>query len=156
MGWRFIHLNSQLGNTWNPEHEDYAQSLGSLGEEQLLWLDEQLSANKPSFVFVHHHPFSFKETEYPNGMFEGLDDVLNRHPGTVQLTISGHLHRWMDLESKIIIGATRFDEDAYFVIQCNPNRTYEILNWDSAHWVGSHEDGFKGTIDTWTPDTDDQ
>jgi hypothetical protein len=129
--------------------------LGSLGEKQLAWLDEQLSANMPSFVFLHHHSFSFKETEYPGGVFEGLDDVLEKHPGTVQLTISGHLHRWVDLESKVIIGATRFDEDAYFIVRCDPDRNYEILNWDSAHWLGRHDDAFRGTIDSWTPEAAD-
>src|SRR5690606_13618917 len=52
-GWRFIHLTNFLGATWEPGHARFDKSRGSLGEEQLLWLDATLADGRPSFVFVH-------------------------------------------------------------------------------------------------------
>ena len=148
-GWRFVHLNSQLGPTWDEQSDQYNRGLGSLGRTQLAWLDEVLQDGLPSFVFVHHHAFSFLAKEDREGPFEGLDDVLERHSDTVRLTISGHLHRWVDLGDKLVIGATRFDEDAFFVVRCDPSGRFEILNREAAHWLGSHPDGSRGGIEPW-------
>ena len=53
-GWKFIHLNNFLGDTWNKGHARFKTGTGSLGEEQLNWFEAELREHKPSFVFIHY------------------------------------------------------------------------------------------------------
>jgi hypothetical protein len=52
-GFKFVHLNNFLGNTWTPGHVAFKKENGSLGEDQLNWFESELREHKPTFVFVH-------------------------------------------------------------------------------------------------------
>lgn len=58
-----MHLNNFLGNTMTKGHADFNTSVGSLGEEQLNWLEAELGQRKPTFVFVHFPLYIVKPLE---------------------------------------------------------------------------------------------
>ena len=136
-GWKFIHVNNFLGDTWRAGHASYNKSLGSLGEEQLAWLDAQLSERKPTFVFVHFPLRAIVPAEYAD---LGLHSLLKRHASTVQRVISGHWHRWFDARSEygpphLVIASTRYDPDAYLIIEIDTRAgTHRPLNLDLVEW----------------------
>jgi hypothetical protein len=136
-GWKFIHVNNFLGATWQVGHAQYNRSQGSLGEEQLQWLDAQLSERKPTFVFVHFPLRAVVATEHAD---LGLHTLLKRHASTVQRVISGHWHRWVDVGTEygpphLVMAATRYDEDAYLVVEVDAKAgTHRLLNIDLVEW----------------------
>lgn len=136
-GWKFIHVNNFLGATWEVGHERFNRPQGSLGEEQLQWLDAQLSERKPSFIFVHFPLSAIAPTEHAD---LGLHTLLKRHASTVQRVISGHWHRWVDVGSQfgpphLVMAATRYDEDAYLVIEVDAVAgSHRLLNIDLVEW----------------------
>jgi 3',5'-cyclic-AMP phosphodiesterase len=73
------------------------QAGGRLGEEQLGWLEEVLSAGAetPTLVFVHHPPFAIGIDFMDRIMLEdraAFEAVIRRHP-QVELVTCGHAHR---------------------------------------------------------------
>ena len=136
-GWKFIHLNSFLGRTWDASHASFNRKLGSLGEEQLSWLDAQLSERKPTFVFVHY-PLSVIEPVEVSDL--GFHALLKRHASTVQRVISGHWHRWVDVGREygpphLVIAATRYDPDAYLILEIDATAaTHRPLNLGLVEW----------------------
>ncbi len=136
-GWKFIHVNNFLGTTWEVGHANYRKQRGSLGEEQLNWLDAQLSERKPTFVFVHY-PLSLIEPVEVADL--GLHSLLTRHASTVQKVISGHWHRWVDIGREygpqhLVIAATRYDPDAYLIVEIDAVAgTHRPLNLDLVEW----------------------
>jgi hypothetical protein len=66
-GWKFIHLNNFLGNTWTDGHAEFDPKTGSLGEQQLNWFEAELAQRKPSFVFIHY-PLSNRERDRSEGL----------------------------------------------------------------------------------------
>ena len=136
-GWKFIHLNNFLGATWEAGHEKYRKGQGSLGEEQLLWLDAQLSERKPTFVFIHY-PLSLIEPVEVHDL--GLHSLLRRHAETVQRVISGHWHRWVDVgveygPKHLVMASTRYDEDAYLFIDIDTRTgTHHPVNLELVEW----------------------
>lgn len=136
-GFRFVHVNNFLGATWEARHVSYNKSIGSLGETQLLWLDAQLAERKPTFVFVHFPLSVVQPTEVRD---LGLHTILKRHAETVQRVFSGHWHRWVDEGRKygpqhLVIGATRYDPDAYMVVEVDTRTaSHRLLNLDLVDW----------------------
>lgn len=146
-GWSFVMLNSQLGPTWDPEDPACNTSLGSFGEEQLAWLDEELSGGQPTVVMTHHHQLTSIATEENAGPYPDLSSVLARHDN-VQLHMAGHLHRWYDLEPSgitpvrhLIVGATRYDDDNFWVVEFG-EETFEILDFDKSQWFTTCSDSW--------------
>jgi Icc protein len=136
-GWKFVHVNNFLGATWQAGHASYNKSLGSLGEEQLNWLDAQLAERMPTFVFVHFPLRSIVPAEFRD---LGLHTLLRRHAPTIQRVISGHLHRWIDVGVEygpphLVIAATRYDADAYLILEIDEAAgTHRPLNLDLVEW----------------------
>lgn len=136
-GWKFIHVNNFLGATWDVGHAKYERSVGSLGEEQLTWLDAQLSERQPTFVFVHYPLRAIMPVEYRD---LGLHTLLKRHAPTIQRVISGHWHRWVDLGREygpehLVIASTRYDPDAYLIVEIDSQAgTHRPLNLDLVEW----------------------
>lgn len=136
-GWKFVHVNNFLGDTWRYGHQNYNKSIGSLGEEQLTWLDAQLAERKPTVVFVHFPLQSVTANEYRD---LGLHTLLRRHASTVQRVISGHRHRWIDAGTEygpphLVIAATRYDADAYLILEIDTRAgTHRPLNLNLVEW----------------------
>lgn len=140
-GVRFIVLNSQLGATWDPTSPAYDESLGSLGAEQLTWLEDQLEDAIPSVLVVHHHPLSFARDEVPGSPASDLFALTAAYSDVVRIVISGHLHRWLDHGDdygarQVTIGSTRYDEDAFLVFQADETTgDIELLNPETPVWA---------------------
>jgi hypothetical protein len=136
-GWKFIHLNNFLGDTWNRSHAAFNTAVGSLGETQLNWLEAELAERKPSFVFVHYPLYIVRATEVKD---YGLHPILKRHRDTVQRVVSGHWHRWFDFGRSygpphLVMAATRYDANAYLIARIDPKAVrHELLNLDLVDW----------------------
>ena len=136
-GWKFIHVNNFLGHTWQAGHSAYNKSVGSLGEQQLNWLDAQLSERRPSFIFVHYPLQVIAPAEIGD---LGLHTILKRHAATVQRVISGHWHRWVDFGAlygpqHLVMASTRYDADAYLILEIDGAAgTHRAMNLDLVEW----------------------
>lgn len=137
-GYKFVHLNNFLGSTQDNRSADFNPSTGSLGEEQLQWFEAQLSDGMPTFVFVHYPLAAIRPTEF--GDF-GLHPLLRKHQDTIQLVVSGHLHKWIDNDhtygpQHYVMAATRYDPNAYMLLEIDPGRgTWRFLNADLVEWA---------------------
>lgn len=139
-GLRFLVLNSQLGDTWDPTSPSYDESLGSLGAEQLAWIEAQLSDATPTILIVHHHPWSFARDEVPSAPHPDLFSLSEGYSDVIRLVISGHLHRWIDHEDEygarhLTMGSTRYDQDAFLLFQADEaTGDVELLNPETPVW----------------------
>jgi len=129
-GWKFLHVNNFLGDTWDPASPRYNRDLGSLGEEQLLWLEAQLRERKPTFVFLHYTLPLVLPREVADF---GLHPLLRAHQDTVQMVVAGHTHLWVPLGNlfgplHMIAASTRYDGDSFLVFEADTvSQTWEIL-----------------------------
>jgi hypothetical protein len=145
-GFKFVHLNNFLGDTWTFGHAQYSKGRGSLGEEQLNWFEAELKQAKPAFVFVHFPLDSIAGTERSD---YGLHPLLWKHRETVQRVISGHRHRWIQYERRfgpehLVIAATRYDPDAYLIVEADRKSvTHRLLNIDRVQWNTHYSDAFR-------------
>jgi hypothetical protein len=111
--------------------------MGSLGEEQLQWFEAQLSQRKPTFVFVHYPLMAVQDREVRDF---GLHPLLRKYNDTIQLVVSGHVHKWVDFAhtygpQHYIMAATRYDPNAYMLLEIDPDRgSYRFLNADLVQW----------------------
>ena len=136
-GWKFIHLNSLLGNTWNKGHADFNPSTGSLGEEQLNWLEAELAKQRPSFVFIHYPLSIVLEKEVRD---YGVHAILKRYEDCIQRVISGHWHIWFEFGRSygpphMVVAATRYDANAYLIVEVDTKAVrHELLNIRLVNW----------------------
>lgn len=135
-GWKFVMLNCYLGQTHDEVAPAGGDGFGSLGEEQLLWLEAELADEKPTFVFVHQMLQIIEQREVAD---LGLHRLLMEHAHHVRAVLSGHTHRWLDLGTTFgpphqVIGATRYDEDCFVIVEVDPAAgSWRYLNQDT--WV---------------------
>ena len=136
-GWKFVHLNNFLGDTWNSRHPAFDKRSGSLGETQLLWFEAELRQHKPTFVFIHF-PLPLVKPEEVRDY--GVYTLLKRYRETIQRVVSGHWHRWHDFgraygPQHLVMAATRYDPDAYLIVRIDPKTArHELLNLDLVEW----------------------
>lgn len=136
-GWKFVQLNNFLGETWNPKSDVFNLQLGSLGLEQLDWLEAELAQGQPTFLFVH---FPLPAIQYREHLDWGLTPLLKKHQGAIQHIFSGHLHRWMEFSSRsglpnLVIGSTRYDPNAYVIVEVDTETGhYRFLNEADWQW----------------------
>lgn len=136
-GFRFIHLNNFLGETWQAGSERYNKSQGSLGEEQLNWFEAELKLGQPAFVFIHFPLLIVSPKEKAD---YGLPGLLKKHKDTVQLVVSGHWHRWVEFgrtfgPQHLVIAATRYDPNAYLIVEADARTaSHRLLNLDLVDW----------------------
>ena len=139
-GWKFIHLDCQGGDTWDPEQPLYDRDFGSFGAEQLAWLDEELAEGKPSVLFFHNPPLLIRASERPDDALTDLFQVVDAHTDVVQAIFTGHMHLWMDFTSAWPVpgwglAATRYDSRNFWVVDIDPEAgTLEIPQLDDAAW----------------------
>lgn len=136
-GWKFIHLNNFLGNTWNKGNAAFNPSVGSLGEEQLNWFEAELRENKPAFVFIHY-PLYIVATDEVNGY--GVHELIKKHADSIQRVVSGHWHKWFEFgrtygPQHLVMAATRYDPNAYLIVEADTkNVRHELLNLNLVDW----------------------
>ena len=136
-GWKFVHLNNFLGNTWDRRHPSFDIKVGSLGEAQLNWLEAELRQQKPTFVFIHYPLVLVAPTEVKD---YGLHPLLKRYRETVQRIVSGHWHRWYNFghtygPQHLVMAATRYDPNAYLIVEVDVRTgRHELLNIDLVQW----------------------
>lgn len=162
--WKFVLANSQLGPTWDPGNEMYDRSVASFGDEQLLWIADQLGEGMPSFLMFHYGllgvPELTKRGENPGGVFEDIFEVIATHESRVKMILAGHTHRWIDAKiltpellltdvPHYIVAATRYDPDNFWVVEFESGTDhFEILDYDKVDWVlGSPYGGLESA--TW-------
>ena len=134
---KFIHLNNFLGSTQDNTAKDFNPALGSFGEEQLHWFEAQLEEKKPTYVFVHYPLLMTQATEFGD---YGLQPLLSKHRDTVQLVVSGHVHKWLDFAhtygpQHYGMAATRYDPNAYMLLEIDSRKnTWRFINADLVNW----------------------
>lgn len=132
--WKFIILNNFHGPTQDPEDPAYDLQTGSLGAEQLAWLEQQLADGRPAILMLH----------FPPMIVSDLPDFVAAHRDTVRLVLAGHSHAWLNLSNhygvpSMILGSSQFDGDSFLVLELdNTLRTWRILDWDRLHWGTSY------------------
>jgi predicted MPP superfamily phosphohydrolase len=136
-GFQFIHLNNFLGDTWSAGHAKFNKGTGSLGEEQLNWLEARLASRKPAFVFIHYPLLIVAATEIAD---YGVQPLLKKHKETVQLVVAGHWHKWVEFgrtfgPPHLVIAATRYDPNAYLIVEVDQRKvSHRLLNLDLVDW----------------------
>ena len=136
-GFKFVHLNSFLGNTWTPGHAAFNKNTGSMGEEQLNWFEAQLRERKPTFVFVHYPLTIVQPVERAD---YGLHPLVKKYRENIQLIVSGHWHRWFEFgrsfgPQHLVMAATRYDPNAYLIVDVDTKAmTHKLVNLDLVDW----------------------
>jgi hypothetical protein len=136
-GYKFIHLNNFLGSTQDRNSVDFNPGIGSLGEEQLHWFEAQLEQRKPAFVFIHYPLIADRPAEFSD---YGLYPLLLKYQDTIQLVVSGHVHKWRNYAHNYgpqhyTMAATRYDPNAYMLMEVNTKRaTWRFMNIDLVEW----------------------
>lgn len=136
-GFKFVHLNNFLGDTWQAGHAKFDKKQGSLGEAQLNWFEAELRQRKPTFVFIHFPLSIVAPTERAD---YGLLPLLKQHKDTVQRVVSGHWHRWFEFgrsygPQHLVMAATRYDPNAYLIVEVDTQAvTHQLLNLDLVDW----------------------
>ena len=136
-GYKFIHLNNFLGSTQDHAASDFNPNIGSLGEEQLQWFEAQLQQHKPTFVFIHYPLIQDQAAEFGD---YGLQPLLRKYKDTIQLVVSGHMHKWIDFAhtygpQHYVMAATRYDPNAYMLMEVDTKRaTWRFMNQSLVDW----------------------
>ncbi len=137
LGWKFVMLNNFLGETWNPNSPEFNTAFGSLGEEQLNWLEGELQQGMPTFLFMHYMLPLVTPREVSD---LGLSRLVRDYKDTIRLFIVGHTHRWINLgdiygPQHIVAASTRYDPDSFMIFEVSKStETFRILNYDRFRW----------------------
>jgi UDP-2,3-diacylglucosamine pyrophosphatase LpxH len=147
-GWKFIHLNNFLGETWNKNNKEaFKTSIGSLGETQLNWFEAQLQEGKPAFVFIHYPLMIVQGAEVKD---YGVVSLLKKHQEGIQRVVSGHWHRWVDAGTTygpkhMVMAATRYDPNAYLIVEADSKTvSHQLLNIGLVRWNTHYSGAYKG------------
>ena len=146
-GYKFIHLNNFLGSTQDHAASDFNPNIGSLGEEQLQWFEAQLQQHKPTFVFIHYPLIQDQAAEFGD---YGLQPLLRKYKDTIQLVVSGHMHKWIDFAhtygpQHYVMAATRYDPNAYMLMEVDTKRaTWRFMNQSLVDWSTHYSKPYQG------------
>lgn len=136
-GFKFVHLNNFLGSSQDRTAADFNPNIGSLGEEQLHWFETQLQQYKPTFVFIHYPLIQDVPAEFGD---YGLQPLLRKYKDTIQLVVSGHMHKWIDFAhtygpQHYVMAATRYDANAYMLMEVDTkNVSWRFMNESLVDW----------------------
>jgi hypothetical protein len=136
-GFKFIHLNCFSGDTMKKGDPKFRPDTGSLGEEQLNWLEAELKQHKPTFAFVHFPMYLIQPAERADF---GLHPLMKKYRDTVQLVVSGHWHKWFEFgrsygPQHVVIASTRYDSNAYLIVDVDTKKvTHRLTNIDLVDW----------------------
>lgn len=149
-GFRFLMMNSNLGETWNPGNEaTFDPGTGSFGAEQLDWAADQLDDGVPTFLMFHHHPIAGTLAVHEReGAIGDVFDLVRSYSDVVQGVYMGHLHRWIDATGVAalagqdlanvpfqIVGGLRYDGGNFLVMELDEaGGTFDVVNEPKAVW----------------------
>ncbi len=128
--WRFLAMSNFKGPTHIVGDPGYDYDSGSLGTEQLEWMEEQLQGGRPTVLMSHFPPYIIKD----------LPQFMRAHRDQVRLMLAGHSHAWMNLSDNfgvpsMVVGTSQWDADCMMIIELdNELGTWRMLNWDKVHW----------------------
>ncbi len=146
-GYKFIHLNNFLGSTQDHTAADFNPNIGSLGQEQLQWFEAQLQQHKPTFVFIHYPLIQDQAAEFGD---YGVQPLLRKYKDTIQLVVSGHMHKWIDFAhtygpQHYVMAATRYDPNAYMLMEVDTKRaTWRFMNQSLVDWSTHYSKPYQG------------
>jgi predicted MPP superfamily phosphohydrolase len=146
-GYKFIHLNNFLGSTQDHASSNFNPNIGSLGEEQLQWFEAQLQQHKPTFVFIHYPLIQDQAVEFGD---YGVQPLLRKYKDTIQLVVSGHMHKWIDFAhtygpQHYVMAATRYDPNAYMLMEVDTKRaTWRFMNQSLVDWSTHYSKPYQG------------
>ena len=83
-GWRIVILDTSVpGEVW-----------GQINKQQLIWLEEILRDDMPTFIFMHHHPVPVGVPWIDNLMLKKPDQLIKilQQAGCVHSVFFGHIH----------------------------------------------------------------
>jgi hypothetical protein len=146
--YKFVHLNNFLGSTQDNTAAEFNPAIGSLGEEQLHWFEAQLQQRKPTFVLIHYPLMAVSATEFGD---YGLHPLLRKYADTIQLVVSGHVHKWIDFShtygpQHYIMAATRYDPNAYMLMEVDTKlATWRFINADLVQWSTHYSQPYRQT-----------
>jgi len=128
--WKFLVLSNFEGPTHDPEDPAFDPDSGSLGAEQLAWMEEQVKDGRPVILMTH----------FPGYIINDIGPFLRAHKDTVRLFLNGHSHAWMNLSDNygvpsMVIGTSQWDPDNQMIIELdNELHTWRMINWNKVHW----------------------
>jgi hypothetical protein len=146
-GYKFIHLNNFLGSTQDHASSNFNPNIGSLGEEQLQWFEAHLQQHQPTFVFIHYPLIQDQAAEFGD---YGLQPLLRKYKDTIQLVVSGHMHKWIDFAhtygpQHYVMAATRYDPNAYMLMEVDTKRaTWRFMNQSLVDWSTHYSKPYQG------------
>jgi predicted MPP superfamily phosphohydrolase len=147
-GFKFIHLNNFLGSTQDHTAANFNPGIGSLGEEQLHWLEAQLQQHKPTFVFIHYPLILDAPTEFGD---YGLQPLLRKYQDNIQLVVSGHMHKWIDFAhtygpQHYVMAATRYDPNDYMLMEVDTKKvSWRFMNASLVEWSTHYSKPYRTT-----------
>jgi hypothetical protein len=136
-GFRFLHLNNFMGRSWDETSSPKERQVGTLGEAQLNWAEGQLQDRKPTVVFIHYPLWVVAPTEVKD---YGLHPMLRKYQDSIQLVVSGHLHKWLDFAhtygpQHYVTAATRYDQNSFMLFEADSKKqTLRWMNRDLVEW----------------------
>jgi predicted MPP superfamily phosphohydrolase len=136
-GFKFIHLNNFLGETYSPNLTGRRKEEGSFGEEQLNWLENELRQHRPTFLFLHFPLLMVVPTEVAD---YGLLPLLRKYKSTLQLVVAGHWHKWVEFGRTFgpphqVVSSTRYDSNAYLILELDSRQgSHRMLNIEQVEW----------------------
>jgi len=136
-GWKFLILNNFLGISWDLKNAAYDQGVGTLGQEQLNWLEAELAQKMPTVVLLHYPLWLIEPKEFAD---LGLHTLLRKHADSVRLVLSGHWHKWVDFAHTFgpqhyVAASTRYDANSFMILEMNrETETCRFVNARCAGW----------------------
>lgn len=136
-GVRFVLANNFLGSTQDRTSAEFNPGKGSFGEAHLQWIEAQLAARKPTYLFLHYPLIAVQGAEFKDF---GLYALLQKYKESVQLVVTGHVHRWVDCHTTygpehIIMASTRYDQNAVMMLEIDAQTgAYRWVNQDLVEW----------------------
>lgn len=128
--WKVLVLSNFEGPTHTVGDPGYDPDSGSLGAEQLAWMETQVADGRPVILMTH----------FPGYVIKDLAAFIRDHRDTVRLHLTGHSHAWMNLSDNwgvpsLVIGTSQWDADNQMIIELdNHLGTWRMVNWDKVHW----------------------
>ncbi|KAI7845459.1 hypothetical protein COHA_001009 [Chlorella ohadii] len=143
--WKIVVLNSMYGDTWDAASPQCQSLLSSYGEEQLRWLDAQLSEGRHTLLTTHH-PLSTAILNEVNTSqrWSDLRSVVEAHPN-VRLVLTGHFHKGLDWGSTFpfptrTLPAVRYSAQNFFILDLHPDGSFSWSDWDKNRGGGRCND----------------